>query len=376
MSPAYESRGSTRHRFLTNAAGTAGAIVLGVPLTSCSSSSGYDDAVRQMRRPLERRVSERRTMQRELVRFATLAPSGHNAQCWKFELEKARISILPDFARRTPAVDPDDHHLFVSLGCATENLVQAARTVGLRSNVSFDPRGDGAVRVAFEPASAFVSPLFRTITSRQCTRDAYDGRSVPPRDLRMLERVGEGAGVRVLMVTRRSEMERVLAYVVRGNTAQMNDPVFMRELRTWIRFNEREALARCDGLSSLASGNPQVPRVIGDIAFEFAFTPQSENDKYAEFIRSSSGIAVFVSDASDREHWVETGRRYERFVLAATSLGIRTAMVNQPVEVSSLRSEFASSLGIGRHRPDLVVRFGYGAAMPQSLRRPVDAVIV
>jgi hypothetical protein len=26
--------------------------------------------------------------------------------------------ILPDLSRRCPAVDPDDHHLFVSLGCA------------------------------------------------------------------------------------------------------------------------------------------------------------------------------------------------------------------------------------------------------------------
>ncbi len=32
--------------------------------------------------------------------------------------------MLPDLARRCPAGDPDDHPLFVSLGCATENLSQ------------------------------------------------------------------------------------------------------------------------------------------------------------------------------------------------------------------------------------------------------------
>lgn len=63
---------------------------------------------------------------RELVRHATLAPSSHNTQCWKFGGDEKSISIRPDFGRRCPVVDPDAPHLFVSLGCAAENLVQAA----------------------------------------------------------------------------------------------------------------------------------------------------------------------------------------------------------------------------------------------------------
>ncbi len=57
---------------------------------------------------------------RELVRYATLAPSSHNTQCWQFALDARgrAITLLPDLTRRCPAVDPDDHHLFVSLGCA------------------------------------------------------------------------------------------------------------------------------------------------------------------------------------------------------------------------------------------------------------------
>ncbi|MBS9402255.1 hypothetical protein KG088_01260 [Halomonas sp. TRM85114] len=51
-----------------------------------------------------------------LIRYATLTPSGHNTQCWRFRVEEGAISILPDLTRRTPVVDPDDHHLHVSLG--------------------------------------------------------------------------------------------------------------------------------------------------------------------------------------------------------------------------------------------------------------------
>jgi hypothetical protein len=50
--------------------------------------------------------------------------------------------------------------------------------------------------------------------------------------------------------------------------------------------------------------------------------------------------------------------------------------VESPVEVGALRSQFATWLGVGSKRPDLVVRFGYGPEMPKSLRRPVAEVLV
>ena len=51
----------------------------------------------------------------ECIRYATLAASGHNAQPWRFRVGAEQIDILPDLARRTPIVDPDDHHLFCLL---------------------------------------------------------------------------------------------------------------------------------------------------------------------------------------------------------------------------------------------------------------------
>jgi hypothetical protein len=85
---------------------------------------------------------------------------------------------------------------------------------------------------------------------------------------------------------------------------------------------------------------------------------------------------VFISGASDRAHWVEAGRCYERFALQATALGIRNAFLNKPVEVGPIWPQFASALGFGNQRPDLVVRFGRGPTMPLSMRRPVQAVLV
>ena len=170
-------------------------------------------------------------------------------------------------------------------------------------------------------------------------------------------------------------MEKVLEYVAQANTAQMNDPAFVDELKAWIRFGDAEAVRTGDRLFSRSTGNPSVPRWLGSPLFKLFFTTKSENDKYAAHIRSSAGIAIFISAANDKAHWVEAGRCYERFALQAAALGIRNAFLNQPVEVSDLRPQFASFLGIAGQRPDLVVRFGRGPEMPRSLRRPVQAVL-
>ncbi len=313
----------------------------------------------------------------DLVRQAVLAPSSHNTQCWRFQVAEKSISIAPDLSRRCPAVDPDDHHLFVSLGCASENMVHAALAAGFHTDLRFDPVGDGLIVVNLAPTQKRITPLFQAISERQCTRGDYDGQPISPAELRRLERAGTGDGVGVRMLTARPAIESVLEYVVTGNTAQMNDPAFLAELKSWIRFGSEEALRTGDGLFAGASGNPALPRWLGSRAMDLFFTPKSENERYARQIRNSCGIAVFVSKRSDKAHWVEAGRCYERFALQATALGIRNAFLNQPVEVGNIRPQFASWLGIGANeRPDLVVRFGRGPAMPLSMRRPVQAVLV
>ena len=313
---------------------------------------------------------------RELVRLATLAPSSHNTQCWRFTLDDAgrSVTIRPDLSRRCPVVDPDDHHLFVSLGCATENLVQAALAHGLNADARFDPATQ-SVQVSLAPTPARRAPSFDAIAQRQCTRGDFDGQPLSADDLRLLQRAGSSDTVSLLLQTGRPAMEQTLAQVIQGNTAQLADAAFVTELKAWIRFNGPEAVRTRDGLYSVCSGNPNIPSWIGDLAFRWLLTPKDENDKYARQVRSSAGIAVFVGQAAEPAQWVEVGRCYERFALLATALGIRNALLNQPIEVASLRAPFAASLGLGGQRPDLVVRFGRGPLMPRSLRRPVDAVL-
>ena len=312
----------------------AGAAAVGIRQTG--SSSYHDGAEQAMRALLPVHPADR-----DLIRFATLAPNSHNTQAWRFAAAPGRITIHPDFTRRTPVVDPDDHHLFASLGCAAENLALAAAARGMAGEMAFGQPGK-SIPFTHGPSAPRPSLLFDAIVHRQSTRADDDGRSVSAADLATLQAASDIPGVDTIIVTDRPRIDRIRDLVIAGNSAQLADPAFMRELKSWLRFSPRYALETGDGLYAAASGNPKLPQWLGQRAFDMFFTAKSENDKYARQLNSSAGVVVFSGQREDREHWVQAGRACQRFALQATALGLKHAFINQPVEVLALRPELAS----------------------------------
>ena len=310
------------------------------------SMAGYKAAVAE-----PRRIPPTAPETRDLIRYATLAPNGHNTQPWLFRPGKNGVAILPDFGRRTPVVDPDDHHVFVSLGCAAENLALAAAAAGRAGDISFDPAGDGKVLVRFGNGNG-----------KGGDQTLFD--AIPRR------------GVDLMLITERPQMDRLRDLIIACNTAQIGDPAFIAELKHWLRFSPNAALRTGDGLFSAASGNPAMPEWLGPWLFDRVYTVKAETAKHAKQIASSAGIAVFVGAGANPAHWVQVGRACQRFALQATALGLKCAFLNQPVEVPGLRADLAALVGMPGRRPDIVMRFGRGAALPFSARRPLEAVMV
>ena len=105
-----------------------------------------------------------------MMEQAVKAPSGHNTQPWLFRVQKDRIQILPDMSKSLPAVDPDNRELFISLGCATENLCIAAEAKGYTPLPFFS--GSGEITVLLSEASMIkeTSGLIEEISVRHIFR--------------------------------------------------------------------------------------------------------------------------------------------------------------------------------------------------------------
>ena len=273
-------------------------------------------------------------------------------------------------------MDPDDHHVFVSLGCATENLIQAGLAHGLKGEAQFDAAGD-AVRVSLEATRAQATPSFAAIAQRQCTRGDYDGKPLSPDELALLQRAGSSDSVRLLLLTERPAMEQVLDHVIQGNTAQMADAAFVKELKAWIPLQRRRGRAHSRRPVQRFFRQPEHPDLGRRPGLSLVLHPEGRERQVRATgaqLRRHRG----VRRPGGRQDALGGGGTlcYERFALQATALGIRNAFLNQPVEVAVVRSPFAAALGIAGQRPDLVVRFGRGPTLPRSLRRPVESVMV
>lgn len=312
---------------------------------------------------------------RELVRHATLAASSHNTQPWRFRISADAVTIHPDYARRCPVVDPDDSHLFKSLGCAAENLTHAAAAQGFASDVHVDADADAVViRLARSP-SACATPLFQAIARRQCTRADYDTRPLTAAEMAALTRAAAAPDVRTILLLSEADKDHVIDYVTEGNHTQLRDRHFRDELVSWIRFNPRSALEHRDGLAGRANGQPSLPTWIARGLAPIVLSAKAQADTDARRIRSSAGVVVFVTSRDDKTGWIDVGRAYERFALHATTLDVRNAFINQPLEVPALRAQFESWLQLRGERALLLVRFGHGPTLPFSLRRSVDDVV-
>jgi hypothetical protein len=362
-----------RRSFLKLAAAAGIATAGGYVLFETAPWLNYDDQTQQTRRPFASEASGSAQL-REMIRYAALAANGHNTQPWKFAIKENAIEIHPDYARRLPIVDPDDRELWISLGCALENLLVAARASGYAPEVVY-PDAQEFIQVRLTADTAQSSRLFDAVPLRQTTRSEYNGQPVETVSFDQLVALPREPGVSLHFVTNPADMERVVEYVHMGNVSQYADKAFVEELIAWLRFSKKEALASLDGLFMGSTGNPEVPRWIGQM-FVAGTDPQQQADGDTRKLRSSPHALVIASEAEDKPTWVRTGQVYERMALTMTSLGIHSAFLNQPVEVADVRAQFQSAMGLSALLPQLLVRFGYGTPMPKSLRRPVENIVI
>lgn len=127
----------------------------------------------------------------------------------------------------------------------------------------------------------------------------------------------------------------------------MENKPFRQELESWIRFGEQECVTRGDRLS--------VPTTTGNPSRQTHITVVSKRLELP---------CLYLIKTIRRTGWLEANRAYQRFVLVATkNMGVRNAMLNQPVEDADARLELTKALNL-QGRPDLIVRFGSRGTVP------------
>lgn len=312
-----------------------------------------------------------------MIEQAVKAPSGHNTQPWLFKVGEANIRILPNFDRTLPVVDPDYRELFISLGCATENLCLAASQKGYTARLDISDEGIITIYLTKDTA-VDTDPLFNQIHIRQTNRSVYNGRIIPADTIGLLKSVLNTSTVRASFYENGTQQfDQVAGYIIRGNELQMQDSGFTDELKSWMRYNKKHQDETNDGLSYAVFGAPNMPRFIVKPIMSRMLNDRTQNKGDRKKIASSSHFVLFTTTSNTPEGWIHLGILLERFLLKSTKLGIVHAYANQPNEVSELAAGMAATLRIpdGEY-PAVLLRIGYGERMAYSKRMAMHKVIL
>jgi hypothetical protein len=314
----------------------------------------------------------------DIIKDAAKAPSGHNTQPWKFEVNEKQITIRPNFDRRLSVVDADDHALFTSLGCALENLILSAKAHRFSTKVTTNfANGKNEIVVDLMTSeNEQKDVLYDFIQSRQSTRAEYGNKPIEQSKLEQLKEQTENECVEIIYITDKDKVKELEPFIIEGSNLQFNNKQFVNELVSWFRFSKNSAQEKGDGLWTSSMGLPKMPKLIGNIVMKNFVSAKSEAKRWKNLIDKSAGFAVFVVKENTKENWVRLGQAFERFGLKATQLNIKHAHVNMPCEEISVRQKLIQHFKIENGKqPLLLVRFGYAEAMPYSFRLPLEEVL-
>ena len=313
----------------------------------------------------------------KILRITVKAPSGHNTQPWFFSREDDGICITPDFSRSLPVADPENRELFISLGCAAETAMIAARFYGYNAELDNELlKNQGKIKIMLSKnEKSEVPDLFSFIKSRQTTRNPYSDSPVSDDDLIKLKQIVTDSDIDLEFYIGQDKINTFLPYIFEANTIQMSNPNFKPELIQWLRFSEKEALQKGDGLYAVCSGMPSLGKTIGRFIVKNLVTVKNEEKRLHKLLDTTTMLVMFTSRNNDILSWVKTGIFFQRFALTCTKLGLSNSYINLPCQINQTRDRMKQDMGLTGF-PQLLIRLGYSQKMPFSFRRRVNGVIL
>jgi hypothetical protein len=315
-------------------------------------------------------VKQEETMLR-IVKYAVKAPSCYNTQPWRFKIRNDTICLLPDFTRALPVVDRDDHALYISLGCVLENLVLAANEFNYETKIEItgNEKKPQIMVTLYDEPEAVKSELFDYILKRQARRNKYSNDEIPDNLLSELFNDPHDEGVRTRLFLSRNEIKWLVPYILESTRRQFSNKAFVDELVSWVRFSEKEAMLKGDGILAASMGLPNTGRFIGNIIIKHFISADREAGRMEQLTEASSGLALFMAEENDPYHWIRLGQAFQRFGLKAAKYEISHSHLDMPCDVLRVRAKLIHDLELKDLTPLLLIRFGHSRPMPYSFRR-------
>ena len=313
------------------------------------------------------------------VEFAVHAPSVHNTQPWRWRVEPDAVQLFADRTRWLAATDPQGRDLMLSCGAALQHLQVALADMELGYLVDYLPDRDdedhlATVRVVpGEPVHSDPA-MARAILDRRTDRRWFDSRPVPSEHISLLFRRAAEHDSHLHRLDQPAMRSKLAAALEAAAQSQRSTFGYASELAMWTS----RAAGAGDGVP-VGSVPPPLP---GRDAPPLRSFPRSGLAQPAVSTGSADAgtLLLVTSQRDDRRGQLRAGEAVSAVLLTATSLGLATTPLSQPIEVPETRDALRTMAASEHEFPQLIVRLGWpmpGAApLPPTPRRRLSAVLI
>ncbi len=305
-----------------------------------------------------------------LIACATLAPSSHNTQPWKFKIAgDDRIEISADESRWLKIADADMREMFISIGCALENLLIAAARFGFEAEPEYFPQAGNETQVARVTLSEAEivdkesrANLFEFIPVRSTFHGNFSEKEISPEVLLEIEKCCDESGLNLYLTSDEKTRGQIEDLIVRSDAKQFADPAFREELSYWIGQG--------------VFGNSWLMAQIGSLAVAYLDLGSSTAKSDRKVLRSAPVLGLITSAENNRISQVKTGQVFERIYLTARKFGLGVRPMSQIVQIPEHKEELRKMIPQTEQFPQQPFLLGFAEfSETHPQRRPIEEVI-
>ena len=160
---------------------------------------------------------------KKILEVAVYAPSGENAQPWKFVIKSNQLSVFNIPERDQSLYNHEQKGSYVAHGALIENIAVAASQEGYQIKISLFPddnNSDYVAVIGFEKSAQKNEPLYPYIRKRTTNRKPYKDTPLTNEQLQELkDACKEGEGVDIFFVQEKEKKE------ILGEAGSVNERV-------------------------------------------------------------------------------------------------------------------------------------------------------
>ncbi|KRC35867.1 nitroreductase family protein [Oerskovia sp. Root22] len=304
-----------------------------------------------------------------IITASAHAPSVHNTQPWRVELEGNRMLVHADPSRQLRHSDPAGREMYISCGAFLFNVRTSARRESLTAQATILPSPHDKLHVAsirFDPA---LGPdmdeleLSVAIDRRATSRTPFDDQPLDSDVLLEIQMAArdEGADLHLIHPSDPTR-SNVLTLVRRAEALAGEDAVARGEEAAWTATTA----ARHDGIPQDLLG----PSATDEQAPVRHFLASGGD---AEFEHRSTMAVLSTPDDTPRD-WIAAGEALEHLLLVATTYFVHASFATTVLENPTTRHDLRRALSLDGW-PQMLMRMGYSATHPHTPRRTIEEIV-